>query len=70
MMVQMDQAGGHGGGRSNLDKTLKKLNDGARNAIPGVTILFLEQPSRSPDVNALDLGMRPSFWNGLSFLLI
>jgi hypothetical protein len=53
----MDQAGGHGGGKVDLTKTLNILNDSSKGLIPYIEILFIQQPSRSPDFNALDLGL-------------
>ena len=44
VVVQMDQAGGHGGGRSNMTSILSYLNDiGASEQIP---VTFITQPSR------------------------
>ena len=54
IVVQMDQAGGHGGGRGNMNAVLKKFNSHGSQVNP--KIVFIIQPSRSPDFNALDLG--------------
>lgn len=66
--IQMDNAGGHGGGRGNIaDSTLKELSQWAsalpeefRNLLPNrdapPKIVFIAQPPRSPDLNVLDLG--------------
>lgn len=44
VIVQMDQAGGHGGGRSDMSKILSSLNSiGETQRIP---VNFIAQPSR------------------------
>ena len=58
--VQMDRAPGHGGGRRNIDEILSELNAIGENKEP--KIVFVAQPARSPDLNALDLGA----WNSLA----
>lgn len=60
VVVQCDQAGGHGGGRADISNVLAVLNRaGCRRRPP---VRFIAQPSRSPDFNALDLGA----WHSLS----
>jgi len=69
--IQMDNAGGHGGGRSDmahgtlleLQTWYQCLSDDEKLALcPFVPpsrwplIIFVSQPARSPDLNALDLG--------------
>jgi len=71
IIVQMDNAGGHGGGRGDMSKTtLAKLNAWAavlpaelRELCPqGPPVFeFVAQPPRSPGLNVLDLGA----WNSL-----
>lgn len=68
IVVQMDNAGGHGGGRGDIArKTLKELNDWGRALPPEILssladpnkppeVLFVAQPPHSPDLNVLDLG--------------
>lgn len=56
----MDRAGGHGGGRGNIEKVINALNAMGRRESPH--IIFVAQPARSPDLNALDLGA----WNSLA----
>ncbi len=58
--VQMDKAGGHGGGRGDMKGILKQLNEAG--AKEKVKVLFLTQSAKSPDLNALDLGA----WNSLA----
>ena len=60
VVIQMDQAGGHGGGRANIAKTLSVLNGFGKRAKPHIT--FIAQPSKSPDFNVLDLAV----WRSLS----
>jgi len=67
IVVQMDNAGGHGGGRGDMAKTtLAELNKWAAdlpkellNLCPSgpPEIQFVAQPPRSPDTNVLDLGV-------------
>ncbi len=58
--VQMDRAGGHGGGRGDMKGILTELNKaGSEEKIP---VEFLTQSAKSPDFNALDLGA----WYSLS----
>jgi hypothetical protein len=60
VIVQMDRAGGHGGGRSDMKGILKELNDvGAKERPP---VEFTTQSAKSPDFNSLDLGA----WNSIS----
>lgn len=70
--IQMDNAGGHGGGRMTLaNKTIPLLNKmveenvevwkGLMRGKDVPKIEFLAQPPRSPDLNILDLGA----WNSL-----
>ena len=54
VVAQIDNAGAHGGGRGDIQNTLKLLCHFGRQASPHIT--FIAQPSRSPDFNALDLG--------------
>ena len=62
VVIQTDNAGGHGGGRGNMNETvLKELNEWAQHTFPGEPIHYMCQPSQSPDLNALDLGA----WNSL-----
>lgn len=68
IVVQMDNAGGNGGGRGDIaKKTLQKLNDWGEDLLQelrdGLTdpskppeLLFVAQPLHSPDLNVLDLG--------------
>ena len=66
--IQMDNAGGHGGGCGKISKTIDKLNAwvaenqqklsqmmGSRNAVVP-KFEFIGQPANSPDLNVLDLG--------------
>jgi hypothetical protein len=63
VIVQLDRAGGHGGGRANIDSMIRKLNAVGRKRRKGSpVIVFLPQPSKSPDLNTLDLGI----WHSLS----
>mmetsp|Transcript_10333 Transcript_10333/g.25992 ORF Transcript_10333/g.25992 Transcript_10333/m.25992 type:complete len:103 (-) Transcript_10333:41-349(-) len=60
--VQMDSAGGHGGGKGKMEGMLQALND----LFPvhtgkQITITFVTQPTKSPDLNVLDLGA----WNSI-----
>jgi hypothetical protein len=55
VVVQVDNAGAHGGGRSDIKNVIKYLNNFGRQALPHIT--FITQPSCSPDFNALDLGI-------------
>jgi hypothetical protein len=64
VIVQMDRAGGHGGGRADISKTLKTLNTAGKRKKPHIT--FIAQPSKSPDFNALDLGIWYSLSCGVS----
>jgi len=71
IIIQMDNAGGHGGGKGDMNKTtLAELNEWAEDLPEEYAswwpcdqpeILFVAQPPRSPDTNALDLGI----WNSL-----
>lgn len=71
IVIQMDNAGGHGGGRAHMATgTLADLSDWFSNLkeaqkldlCPLVSpsswplVSFISQPARSPDLNALDLG--------------
>lgn len=73
IVIQMDNAGGHGGGKGDMTK-----NDHSRSQRVGCVdlpeeyarwwpvmeqpeIVFVAQPPRSPDTNALDLGI----WSSL-----
>jgi hypothetical protein len=55
VVVQVDNAGAHGGGRGDIKNVIKYLNNFGRQALPHIT--FITQLSRSPDFNALDLGI-------------
>lgn len=56
IIVQMDQAGGHGGGKGNMTNILGEFNAIGSQISPPAT--FIIQPSKSPDFNALDLGIK------------
>lgn len=67
IVIQMDNAGGHGGGKGNIrTTTLAELNNWGEH-LPHTlaqlcsgqppTIKFIAQPPRSPDLNVLDLGI-------------
>ena len=59
IVVVMDNAGGHGGGRGDMSTTtLATLNEWAMTAVQGrvLTIEFKAQSPHSPDVNVLDAG--------------
>lgn len=70
IVIQVDNAGGHGGGRGNMAKTAfaelkewvekQRAKKGTKYTMP---ILFLAQPGRSPDLNVLDLGA----WHSLQY---
>jgi hypothetical protein len=64
VIIQMDQAGGHGGGRKNIASTLNFLNNQAKTIYPSLALSFqfISQPSKSLDFNILDLGI----WYSLS----
>ena len=65
VIVQLDQAGGHRGGRRQIQPTLDKLTVLAKKVqgkTRGPPICFIAQPSKSPDFNVLDLGI----WFSLS----
>ncbi len=55
IVIQMDQAGGHGGGKGNMKMILDEFNQIGSSCSPEMK--FIVQPSKSPDFNALDLGM-------------
>ena len=67
IIIQMDNAGGHGGGKGDISKTtLAELNSWATNLPDDLLKLcpqgppvfeFVAQPPRSPDLNVLDLGV-------------
>ena len=67
IIIQMDNAGGHGGGKGDISKTtLAELNSWATNFPDDLLKLcpqgppvfeFVAQPPRSPDLNVLDLGV-------------
>lgn len=73
IVIQMDNAGGHGGGRGDMNQTtIAELNDWAEvlpeeysaywpDSAQQPEIVFVAQPPRSPDTNVLDLGI----WNSL-----
>ncbi len=72
IIIQMDNAGGHGGGRGDMNETtIAELNEWASDLpeeysqfFPGrdqPEIVFVTQPARSPDTNVLDLVI----WNSL-----
>ena len=69
IVIQVDNAGGHGGGRGNMEETVfKALHNWVQaerenNPKFQVPIYFLAQPGRSPDLNVLDLGA----WNSLQY---
>ena len=55
---QIDNAGGHGGGRGNVDATtLEDLRAFCSSNYPQYRIIFKAQASKSPDFNLLDLGV-------------
>jgi len=60
IVIQMDNAGGHGGGRSDMSKgTLLELQswvDDLSIESRQTICKFVSQPARSPDLNVLDLG--------------
>ena len=72
-VFQLDNAGGHGGGRGDMDSTtLQKLRDWTANEFradhpeyfmghAAPEFVFIGQPAHSPDLNILDLGA----WNSL-----
>jgi len=75
VIIQMDSAGGHGGGHSSLYthtfpslyQSLRKWGEekweqllGGKGREPP-EVLFVAQPARSPDLNCLDLG----FWHAV-----
>lgn len=74
IVIQMDNAGGHGGGRGDVNATTcAQLNTWGRDLPPDILQLctdsanpphleFVAQPPRSPDLNVLDLGA----WNSLN----
>lgn len=67
VVIQMDNAGGHGGGRADISTTtLRELNSWARDLPQQLKDLcpqgppkieFIAQPPKSPDLNVLDLGI-------------
>lgn len=73
VFIQTDSAGGHGGGRGQgMAKSLDQINEYARKVCKRKTvrifillsitssqfsIIAFAQPSKSPDMNALDLGV-------------
>ena len=73
IIIQMDNAGGHGGGRCDINKTtlakmrrfLEKHEKELIDLCPGrgtpLDIRFVAQPPSSPDLNVLDLGA----WNSI-----
>lgn len=64
--VQMDRAGGHGGGRGDMKGILKELNNkGLKGDIP---VTFKTQSAKSPDFNALDLGAWYSLSSGVTVI--
>lgn len=74
IVIQMDNAGGHGGGRGDVNATTcARLNEWARDLPSDILeqcddpdsppqVEFIAQPPRSPDLNVLDLGA----WNSLN----
>jgi len=68
--VQIDNAGGHGGGRGDMRKVVEELNKLAKNQ-PGLAKISFEcQPPRSPDLNVLDLGIWFSLAAGVRVSLL
>lgn len=79
IIIQMDSAGGHGGGRKDIaGTTLAELTEWAnarplpkilRDALPtrrpAPEFVFVAQPARSPDLNLLDLGA----WNSINAIV-
>jgi hypothetical protein len=64
VIIQMDRAGGHGGGRADIEEgTIRELNEWATRK--KLNIEFRAQPARSPDLNMCDLG----FWHSLQTLV-
>jgi hypothetical protein len=64
VIIQMDRAGGHGGGRADIEEgTIRELNTWATGKKLNIT--FRAQPARSPDLNMCDLG----FWHSLQTLV-
>ena len=73
IIIQMDSAGGHGGGRASLDKsTTPELQQAVKSIplkkkrqmcprMPFPEIVFVAQPAKSPEFNVLDLGA----WNSM-----
>jgi hypothetical protein len=59
VIVQMDRAGGHGGGRKDIQSTLNKLNGYAKRKKKrnDLVVTFIAQPSKSINFNVLDLGI-------------
>ena len=75
IVIQMDFAGGHGGGHGGRERKVKyekELNDAAAKVLTehdcpfGTTVTFDVQPSSSPDLNALDLGVWYSLAAGVA----
>lgn len=74
IVIQMDNAGGHGGGRGDVNATTcARLNEWARDLPRDILeqcddpdnppqVEFVAQPPRSPDLNVLDLGA----WNSMN----
>jgi hypothetical protein len=64
VIIQMNRAGGHGGGRKDIQSTLNKLNGYAKRKKKqnDPVITFIAQPSKLLDFNVLDLGI----WYSLS----
>ena len=62
VFIQLDGAGGHGGGKGDMAKVLEKLNQLGLGKRGQPNIIFVKQPARSPDFNSLDLG----FWFALA----
>jgi len=59
--VQMDSAGGHGGGKGDCSAVIRKLNTIAKEELESrglgeIELKFECQPKKSPDLNVLDLG--------------
>lgn len=69
IVIQMDSAGGHGGGRATfrddagMNLTCQLLQEWANKEFAGklYTFKFEPQPSKSPDLNGCDLGLWNSF---------
>ena len=71
VVIQFDNAGGHGGGAGDISNTVKKLNEWVesnkeklkkimkKRDVP--QFFFIPQPPKSPDLNVLDLGV----WNSI-----